>query len=237
MMTDEEIVKASVRNANKEAKNTTAARVLEKGPLLFIAATSIAYGALTKGRLSDKTASAVKALAATSFIYGASKPVGMAVDSIMDTNTKENEPKQSEKHPFINAAVNIAALAGVTALAVKGTKTGSEKLAAKFAPTANSIKEGLTKKANALNSSKLGQLTDGISKKASEFASNHPKLAKFAEQAAFWTPFVALTGGSLSLANNVAAKRDEIAVSNINKLILCREFASAALETKDDKEA
>lgn len=229
-MTDEEIVKASVRNANKEAEDSKAARVLKSGPLMFLAATTVAYGAVTKGKLSDKVASTALALGLTAVASAVFKPVNTVVDAVMNSTSKDKEEKQSEKHPVINLAANALAIGVATFAAVKGIQKGKDVLASKFAPSAEAIKEVVSKKADMLDSSKLGKLTEKASSKFGKFASNHPKLASVVKGAGLIVPGAAIFGGTMSLANKVVDDRNQKAVSNINKLMLCREYAQAALE-------
>ena len=88
-MSDDEIIQASAKDANKKAEECSAARALNKWPLMFIAATTVAAGALTKGKLSDKTLSAAKTLGATATVYALSKPVDTITDKLLTKKDKE----------------------------------------------------------------------------------------------------------------------------------------------------
>lgn len=231
-MSDYEIISASLRNANKEAEKTTAARALEKWPLMFIAATTIAAGALTKGKLSAKVTSAAKTLGATGTVFALSKPVDKITDKLLTREDKEGNKK--EVNPFVQLAVGVAALAGASALVLSGAKKGGDKLVKMFRPTADALKENLIQHANKLDNSVLGKFSQKISSKTSEIASRYPKLASVTRNAAVFAPVAGALGGSVILANEVAQKREETFVSNVNKLALTREFARAALDKNAD---
>ena len=227
-MTDDEIVRASAKDANKKAEESKAACALEKWPLMFIAATTIAAGALTKGKLSAKTLSAAKTLATTATVYALSKPINTVTDKLL--NKEDNKGNKKEASPFVQLAVGVAALAGASALVIGGAKKGSDKLAKMFKPTADAMKKGLARHADKLDGSILGRFTEKISKRTSEIASKHPKLANITKNAAFFAPIAGALGGSAVLANEIHKKREDAFVSNVNKLALVREFARAALD-------
>ncbi len=231
-MSDDEIIQASAKDANKKAENSKAARALEKWPLTFIAATTIAAGALTKGKLSAKTTAAAKTLAATATVYALSKPVDKMVDKFL--NKKDNEGNKKETNPFVQLAVGTAALAGASALVIGGAKKGGDKLAKMFRPTAEAIKENLTSKANKLDGSILGKTVEKISKRTSEIASKYPKLASITRNAAVFAPIAGTLGGSVILANEVQKERENNFISNVGKLAVIREFAKTALGENAD---
>lgn len=226
-MSDEEIIGASVRNANKEAEKSTAAGVLKKGPLLFVAAMPVVYGALTKGKLSDKAASAAKTLGVMAGAYALSKPFNSFEERI--ENKSDNVKKFNNEHPIASAVVSTAAFVAGAALLLGAGKKAGLKLADKFKPAADSIKRSIVKCSEKIDNSASGKLTEKISAKVSEFTSKYPKLSKAASIMATVLPVAGFMGGTLTLANKVADDRDEKALSNINKLTLMREYAKAAL--------
>ena len=223
-MTDDEIISASVRNAGERVKESSAARVLTKGPLMFLAATTAVYGALKKGKLSDKVLEAVKTAGLASVIFGLAKPVHMVVESIFNSN--KNDDKNSKIEPFVGAA----ALIGTSILALKGIKKGSGKLAEIFEPSVKSAKNVLSKGAEWLNSTSLGKLTDKISGHASNFENLHPNLSNVLKASAIFAPLIASIGVTNAAINKMEEERMGITASNINKLVLCREFARAGLD-------
>ena len=229
-MSDDEIIQASAKDANKKAEECSAARALNKWPLMFIAATTVAAGALTKGKLSDKTLSAAKTLGATATIYALSKPVDTITDKLLNREDKEGNKK--EANPFVQLAVGVAALAGASALVIGGAKKGGDKLAKMFRPTADAMKKGLARHADKLDGSILGKAAEKISKRTSEIASRYPKLASVTRNAALFAPFAGALGGSVILANEVQKERENNFFSNVEKLATVREFARTAL--KDD---
>jgi len=231
-MSDEEIIQASIKNANKQAEQTTAARALQKGPSMFIAATTIMAAALTKGKLSDKTLAAAKTLGVMGTAYALSNPVEKVTGAVL--NKKDDEENVKEANPMVELAVNTAALVGATALVIGAAKKGGNKLAKTFAPTANVIKNNLIDGANKLNGSKIGKAAEEISKKTAEFAQKHPKIAEFTRTTGFFAPFIGTMGGSLILANKVAETREKTTVSNVNKLTLLREYAKAAVDKSEE---
>lgn len=235
-MSDEEIIQASIKDADKQAENTKAARALKKWPFMFTAATTIAAGALTKGKLSDKTLSAAKTLAATAAVLALAKPVDNITSAVLNKKDENGEVKK-EANPVVEFAVSTAALIGTSALALCAVKKGGNKLAQTFAPAAEKLKNSLNKGADRLDASKLGKLTENISKKTGEFAAKHPNIAEFAKNTGILIPAITTLGGSLILANKVADTREQAAYSNINKLALMREYAKAVLDdTNEDKE-
>ncbi|MCD8024718.1 MAG: hypothetical protein LUE64_04215 [Candidatus Gastranaerophilales bacterium] len=234
-MSDEEITEASFKNANNRVKDSNAARALNNGTYVFYAATSLVCGALTKGGLSNKVMATAGALGLCAFINAAAKPVGRAVDAIMDSGSKDSEKKNSEEHPVLSTMLSAAALIGVSTLALKGANKGIGALAKKFEPAAKELGEKFVKHTNNLDNSKLGKFTSGISEKAAEFSKKHPKVSSFAANSAIFAPLVAVTGASVPLSAKVANDRDEIALNNIVKLALCRDAASFELEKEDLK--
>lgn len=227
-MTDEEIVEASVRRANKDVSNTKAARVLKNGPIMFLAATIAGYGALTKGKLSNKISATAK-MAGSALVVGAlAKPVNTIVDGVMNLGNK-NEEKRTDKHPIASSLVNIAALAATSLLALKGINKGANKLAQKFAPTANQLAETLKSGAKVINESYAGKVSDKFTKKVGEFASKHPKITKVAKETGFLLPIAGYVGMTSALSGKIINDRNKMAASNINKLLLCREYADCAL--------
>lgn len=220
-MQDSEIVCASLRNANEKVKDSKAARVLKKEPLMFLAATSVVYGALTKGKLSDKLLNTVKAAGATAVVYGLNKPVENAVGKVF--NKKENE----EKHPVTQSIVTAAALLGASALALVGMKKGTDKLAQKFKPSADKIRKAADSVAKTLNNSKLGEITEKATKNFKTFELVNPKLAMGAKVAAVLAPVTGTMIAHEALVNNIKSDRDKIAKANINKLVICRELAKS----------
>lgn len=231
-MSDEEIIGASVKNANKEMEQSTAVSVLKNGPLMFVAAMPVVYGALAKGKLSSKVASAAQTFGVLAGAYALSKPFNSLEERIENKSGKVK--KFNNEHPFVSTALSAAAFVGVAALALKGGKAAAGKLADNFRPAADELKEKLIKTANNIDKSKLGKLTDKVSGAARDFASKHPSLAKAAGAMATVLPVMGFMGGTLALANKAVDDRDEKAASNINKLLLMREFAKAALDDKED---
>lgn len=222
-MTDEEIVQASINHANREAEQSSAARALKNGPIMFLAATSIAYGALAKGSLSNKTIDTVKSLCAASLVFGLSKVTKTVTDAAINS-TNKNE-KQTEKYPVESFLLSLAAVLGITTLVFKGMPKGIEFLKKNFAPTAKAVKEVVSKGANKLDNSYAGKLTQNISKRASEFAALHPKKADIIRNSLFFVPTAGFIANSLALSNKIENDRDKLVLSNINKLTLCRELA------------
>lgn len=227
-MTDNEIVQASIKNANEQALQSKAARALDKGPSMFIAATSIACGALAKGGLSNKLAAGAAIMAAGAVIAGLSKPVHKAVDSLMNDKNKDEEGKM--KHPLAQFAVELTALAGASALAIKGAKKGASYLAEKFAPAAQEIAKKAANAAKTIDKSKLGLQTEKLSASFNNFAQKHPTASKAVQNTIALAPAVGFIARSSSLSDKVIKERDENAVSNMNKLFLCREYAKAVNE-------
>ena len=223
-MTDDEIISASVRNADKKIKESSAARVLVKGPLMFLAATTIVYGALKKGKLSDKAFETVKTAGIAGLVFGLSKPVNKIVDNVFSSD--KNNDKDNKILPFVNAA----ALIGTSLLALKGIKKGSNKLAEIFEPTAKSIKDVFSKGANWLNSTGIGKLSDRISERAINFENMHPVFSNTLKISAIFAPLIATGVVTQTAFNKLEEQRAGITASNINKLVLCREFAQTGLK-------
>lgn len=221
-MQDSEIVDAGLRNANEKVKDSKAARVLKKEPLMFLAATSMVYGALTKGKLSDKISNTMKAAGATAIVYGLNKPVENAVGRVF--NKKENE---EEKHPIVKEIVNTAALIGTSMLVLSGVKKGSNQLAQKFKPSIDSLKKVSASVSKTINNSKLGNLAEKASKNFKLFELTNPKVAACAKAAAVLAPIAGTIIAHDALVNHVRKDRDEIAKANINKLVVCRELAKS----------
>lgn len=231
-MSDDEIIQASARNANKQAENSTAARALNKWPSMFIAATTVAAAALTKGKLSAKVSSAAKTLGVAGTVFALSKPVDTITDKLL--TKKDKEGKKQEANPMIQFVVGAAALLAASTLAIAGAKKGGDKLAKMFRPTADAMKKSLASHADKLDGSKLGKFSQKISEKTQEIALKHPKIASITKNAALFAPVAGALGGSVILANDISKKRDEAFMSNVNKLALLREFAQTALDDKTD---
>ncbi len=223
-MSDGEIIRASVKNANKQAENTSAARALKNGPLIFTAATAIAAGALTGGRLSNKALSAIEVLGAAGAVYAVSKPVQRVTGAIFNKTDEDGNKKSSS--PVAEAVATIGATIGGAALLIFGAKKGGDKLAKVFAPSAKEIGEKAAQAASKLNSSKLGKFSDKIE----NYAARNPKTASALKATGITAMTAALAGGALNLSQKVADTRDEAFNSNVNKLVLMREFAQSALD-------
>lgn len=222
-MTDNEILEASVKNADERVKNSNAARVLKKIPLLFSAATGIICGALTKGKLSNKALSAAQAFGVGALVYGISKPVEKVSNSIF---SKEDEKENS----IAKVVFSAAALFGASALALKGIQKGGKVLSKVFAPSADKLKDTLSSHAKIIDSTSLGKLSDKFTKSLSSFAAKRPKTFSALASAALFSPAAAALG-AVTIGNNKMKKdRLDITNANINKLILCRELAQASLE-------
>lgn len=231
-MTDSEIIQASVRKANKDVKNTTAARVLNNGPKLFLAATIAGYGALSKGKLSTKLANTAKLIGVTAVAAGLSKPVNAIVDGVLNAGKNDNEPKRTEKHPVISGMLSVAALAATSVLAIKGISKGTNKLAEIFAPTAHELGQKFKKGADVVNKSFAGKISDNFTNKLSEYATKHPKLTKFVKNTGIFIPLAGFMGATSLLSSKIINDRNKLASENIDKLISCRDYANIALNNE-----
>ncbi len=229
-MTDDEIIKASVRNADKKVNDSKAARALKNGPLLFAATTSLVFGALAKGKLSNKAMEAVKTLAIAGVVCGLAKPTGKLTDAIFKSKEVDDTKKTNT---FAKTAVSICTLAGASALLIKGATKGVNKLASIFEPTANVVKSKVSQISSAIDGSKLGKLTDKVSGHAQKFANAHPKAASALTATVLYAPLVGGLLGTAALDKKLSDKREQIAISNMNKLNLCREYASCAIDCEE----
>ncbi len=224
-MTDEEILEASMKNAQKTAENSKAARVLKQGPSLFIAASSMGIGLLSKGSLSNKALNTAKSAIATSIIFGLSKPVCNIVEGSIDSFSKDKEEKTSKKHPISTLALDVLGLAVASAFMFRGIDKGANFLKKTFEPTYNVLKNNLKNTAQKLDNSYAGKLSDKFSKSLQNFETLHPEYAKLTKAIISFAPVSAFVAGSVSLANKVSKIKEQKAASNINKLALCRLYA------------
>lgn len=231
-MTDDEIVQASIKNANQSALNSKAARALNKGPLMFIAATSMVYGALTKGKLSDKLAFGAATAVVGGVIAGLHKTVHNTVDTIMNKPKKDGSEKQT--NPLIQAGVELVALMGASYLAIKGGQKGISALSRKFAPTAIDVANKVTKAAATVDNSFLGKATAKVSDKFNKFATKHPTRAKALTDAVSWAPFVGFVAGHSILTNKLMKDRNQNVLNNVAKLVAIRECAADVNNALDE---
>ncbi len=231
-MSDKDILCASLKSANEQASKTTAARVLENGPSLFLAATSVVYGAMSKGTLSTKVKeTGILALGGV-IAYNSAKALGNAVNDKKSESSDNN--KDSKLKSIAKTAVISVAAAGAAVLALKGGAKAVDKLAEKFEPQANAIKENLNKKAMWLNNTKLGKFAEQQTKNAELFAKNHPKLAAAGEVMGLLTPIAAAIGIGDEMKTKVENKRNETFKSNAEKLLVLREAAGETLSIKNN---
>lgn len=230
-MTDDEILRASVRNAGKEVEKSGAARVLKYGPLAFLAATTMVWGALKKGKLSDKVFETAKAAGTAAAVLAVSKPVDDVTGLIFDS--KEGE----EKNPALKGVVNFAALLGTSALLIKGVKSGTKALGKIFEPTAKALEGKISKAADWMNNTTSAKVLDKVSKHASEFSNMHPKLSSVLRISAILSPLAATIGVAHAANKKMENQMETKTAANINKLVLCREFAQGAVQsTSSEKE-
>ena len=229
-MQDSEIVEAGLRNANEKVKDSKAARVLRKEPLMFIAATSMVYGALAKGKLSNKLLETAKAAATAGVVFALAKPVDNVVGAVLDKKENEN------KNPAVRTIIDTAALVGASALAIAGMRKGGKFLADKFRPTADSIKSIASGIGKTINGSKAGTLADKAIDSFRKFEKSHTNLANGIKIGALVAPLAGALGLHSVLANKVNRDRNSIAASNINKLVLCRELAKTSVENNSTDE-
>lgn len=217
-MSNEEIINASFNKANKSVKNSKAARAYKNWPLLFVAATSMVSGAFKTGKLTDKVLTTAKT--------GGMLLLGGTIASIAYKATANNKDK---KPNLFNYLLNTAVLAGAAVLAGKGIQKAGKTVAKNFAPAVSELKTKIIEKADIVNSSKIGKISDKITENISNFANKHPKINKFAEPFGVLTASSAYIAGSSAVYNNLVDTRNKEAVANINKLALCRDFSEAAL--------
>ena len=221
-ITDEEIIRASVKNADSQMEKSTAARVLRKGPLMFFAATSIAWGMARSGKLSDKLVTSAQMLGAAAVVSALSKPVDKIVDKTMNSKNDKN----SENHPFAKLVIGTSALVAASGLAIFAAAKGTHKLAATFKPTADGLKDTFVKHAEKLDNGPVGKFVERQSGKFEHFAKFHPKLAKTTKNLLKYFPLAGYIGGTAVLSEKIEQQREEITKSNIKKLLFVRQFAS-----------
>ncbi len=191
-LTDDEILLTSINYAKNKTDKTVAGKLANALPSLFITAVPIVFGALYKGKLSDK----VKTALSTAAIFGGASILFNKYNNGMDRieNASPKIEKAREEHPFASSLFDFTAKAallfGGYALAMKSGKF----LQNKFKPSAERLNKTIAKTSDRIDSSMLGRGVEKLSAKKEAFLDKHPKIAKFVSKSAFFTPFAALIG-------------------------------------------
>ncbi len=225
-LTDDEILLTSINYAKNKTDKTVAGKLANALPSLFITAVPLVFGALYKGKLSDK----VKTALSTAAIFGGASLLFNKYNNGMDRieNASEKIEKAREEHPLaagiFDFTAKAALLFGGYALAMKGGKF----LQNKFKPSFERLNKTIAKTSEKLDNSALGRGVEKLSAKKEAVLDKHPKLSKFVSKNSFLAPvaaFIGWLGFEGAVQHKALGNQYKYASDMADKLLLQREIA------------
>lgn len=213
-MSDTDILMHSLKYAEDKSKKTVAGKLLGALPLLFSAAVPALFGAMQKGSLSTKLASA----AITAAIFGGGSVICDKTDNVLD-RIKAKSPKikeASDKHPLVTLVGNIALKSALITAAIFGATKGISLAQKHFTPSFNSVSKAFNSLSKRIDSSRAGNTVSKMSKNFQEFSNRHPKLSGFASKHSYLAP-VALLFGWMGFSDVVSKKVEDNQVKFASK--------------------
>lgn len=229
-LSNEQILLNSLYYAEKKSKETVAGKLRSALPSLFFIAVPAALGAMQKGPLSTKVASALT----TAVLFAGMDAVCNVYDKGMErvSGASEKLEKLREEHPVAAMAGDFAGKALLIAGGLVALSKGGRYLQNKFQPSAKALSDSFAMAAKKIDSTKLAKKVAKAGKHFDNFKLNHPKFANFINKNAFLSPLAVLLGW-IGLKGAVAVKDEnnkaEFAAKRMEDLILLRHDAGLYL--------
>jgi len=225
-LTDDEILLTSAEYAQRKTDKTVAGKLKNALPSLFAIGVPLLFGALSKGKLSDK----VKTGLGVAVVFAGMNTIfnkynkGISRLENVSESFEENRKEHPVKAFIFDLAAKAALVLGATYMAVKGGKYIQNK----FTPTVEKLTASISKASKKMDETALGRGVQKLNDRTESFLSKHPKISKAVSNDRVITTALTILGMfglETAILNKAQDNKNKFAESAAEELFMQREIA------------